>query len=228
MPEDTKNDFEKKAPKLIKLLTKKLYYLKKTEGPVDDILALVKDSETELKQKNIDKAKDKYQEADGKLQQLVRPLANKLLIVEFSYLAFWLLAAYFTYRYPDYWLWKGMIKEEVNAVWYGVLGGITIGIFGIYNHIRLGDFDPRFKLWYICKPIIGGIFGWFIYGLYLLGFIVVQDKKPEDLTNPMFVYIIAFLAGFSERFILRMIDKIMAVITTYNTTETDKEDKPAE
>ncbi|MEJ2613811.1 MAG: hypothetical protein P8Z35_02545 [Ignavibacteriaceae bacterium] len=132
-----------------------------------------------------------------------------------------MILAYLTFKFPDFWLWSGIFSDGIYAVWYGALGGITIGIFGIYNHIRNGDFDPRFKLWYICKPIIGGIFGWFIYGLYVIGFIAVQDKNLQDIPNPMFIYIIAFLAGFSERFILRMIDKVMAVITTYEGSETE-------
>ena len=38
------------------------------------------------------------------------------------------------------------------------------------------------------------------------------------------LYVIAFLAGFSERFILRMIDKLMAVLTSYDETKIDKEE----
>jgi len=110
---------------------------------------------------------------------------------------------------------------------YVFLVGITIAIYCIYNHIRVGDFDPRFKLWYICKPIIGGIFGWFIFGLYVIGFIAVQEKDIKDIENPMFIYIIAFLAGFSERFVLKMIDKLMSVLTSYEETKTDKKEEIA-
>ena len=224
MPDNPKSEFEKKAPKLIKLLTEKLTFLKETEGNTDNVLKLLNEAKDKVGQ-DADKAYEIAIEANGYLNQILRPLANKLLKIELFYLAIWLIIAYLTFQYPEYWLWSGILGQGATAVWYGVLGGITIGIFGIYNHIRLGDFDPRFRLWYICKPIIGGIFGWVIYGIYILGFIAVQVKDGQDIQQPLFIYIIAFLAGFSERFILRMIDKIMAVITTYDTAETDKKDE---
>jgi len=224
MPGSTQSEFEKKAPKLIKLLTDKLTFLNPTEGNTENVSRLLNEARDTLSQ-DAAKAYDKAQEANGYLIQVLRPLANKLLKIELFYLAVWLIIAYLTVKYPDYWLWSGILGQGATAVWYGVLGGITIGIFGIYNHIRRGDFDPRFRLWYICKPIIGGIFGWLVYGSYFIGFVTIQGKANVDIAKPFFVYILAFLAGFSERFILRMIDKIMAVITTYDAAETDKKDE---
>jgi len=224
MSKEVKNDFQVKAPRLFKTLTAKLTFLKDTEGPINETMELLDEAKEQLIKGELRKSLDKYEEANGKFVQLVRPLANNLLRIELLYLIVWLLIAYFTYKFPDWWLWKGIISEGAVAVWYGVLGGITIAIFGIYNHIRLGNFDPRFKLWYICKPIVGGIFGWFAYGLYMIGFISVQQQDIKSINNPIFIYIIAFLAGFSERFILRMIDKLMAVITSYSESQVDKKE----
>ena len=223
MSNGIKEDFEEKAPKLFKVFTAKLTFLQDSEGPINEVKKLFDEAREEFSKGDYRKSSDKYEEANGMLIRIVKPLAKSLLIVELVYLAVWLAVAYSTYRFPHWWLWDGIISDGTIAAWYGVLGGITIAIFGIYNHIRLGDFDPRFKLWYICKPIIGGIFGWFVYGLYVIGFVTVQQSDVE-IKNPIFIYVIAFLAGFSERFILRMIDKLMAVLTSYDETRVDKEE----
>ena len=226
MSNGIKDNFEEKAPKLFKVLTAKLTFLQDSDGPINEARKLFDEAKEDYFKGDYQKSSDKYEEANGRLIQLVKPLAKSLLIVELLYLAVWLAVAFSTYRFPNWWLWDGIISDGTVAAWYGVLGGITIAMFGIYNHIRLGDFDPRFKLWYICKPIIGGIFGWFVYGLYVIGFVTVQQSDVE-IKNPIFIYVIAFLAGFSERFILRMIDKLMAVITSYDETKVDKNENDA-
>jgi hypothetical protein len=223
MSEKPKDEFKDTAPGLFKALRAKITFLKKSEGPVDELLTLLDEAENKL-ESDPQLASDKYEEANGKFVRLIRPFANSILRIEFFYLAVWLIVAYGTFKFPEWWLWNGIISQGTIAAWYGALGGITIGIFGIYNHVKVGDFDPRFRLWYICKPFIGGIFGWFSYGLYVIGFVTVQKSDITDIKNPMFVYIVAFLAGFSERFILRLIDKLMAVITSYDEKQTEKKD----
>lgn len=106
----------------------------------------------------------------------------------------------------------------------GALGGITVAIYGIYSHVQKRDFDPRYKLWYICKPIIGGIFGWFIYLIYFLGIISAQGMDEAAIRKPELPFIIAFLAGFSERFTIKIIDKLMNVLLSWE--EKSKESKP--
>jgi hypothetical protein len=106
------------------------------------------------------------------------------------------------------------IGMHLQTVWFGALGGVTIAIYGIYEHIQLRDFDPKYELWYICKPLIGGIFGWFVYLIYFIGLVSVQGIDIK-IKTPELPYVIAFLAGFSERFTLKMIDKLMGVLTTW-------------
>jgi hypothetical protein len=136
-------------------------------------------------------------------------------------LVFLLLLGYLTYRWPGFVLWRDLVLRgdpagmHLQTAWFGALGGVTVAIYGIYEHIHLRDFDPKFELWYICKPLVGAIFGWFVYLIYFLGLVSVQDLKNTDIKTPELAYVIAFLAGFSERFTLKMVDKLMAVLTTW-------------
>jgi hypothetical protein len=81
-------------------------------------------------------------------------------------------------------------------------------------------------LWYLCKPIIGGIFGWFVFLIYYVGLISVQtDLKLHQVRTPELPLIIAFLAGFSERFTIRIIDRLMQVLTTWQDKSTPSKEK---
>jgi hypothetical protein len=78
---------------------------------------------------------------------------------------------------------------------------------------QVRDFDAKYQLWYLCKPVIGAIFGWFVYLVYYVGLVSVQGVSV-DVKTPAVPYAIAFLAGFSERFTVQIIDKLMEVLAT--------------
>jgi hypothetical protein len=159
------------------------------------------------------------------------PLAWNLLWLEAGYLALILGLGYVVKRYPDYSLWAGLVDFKAWAAWFGALGGVTIGIYGVYTHISAKDFDPSFRLWYICKPIMGAIFGWFVFLVYYVGVLSAQggsgQKIDVTIQKPELAYLISFLAGFSERFTIKTIDRFMTVLTSGDDKNKDKsKDKP--
>jgi len=219
------NEFKVKAPELFKELKERVRHLKEPEGIVNEILNLIDESESLLKnnpeesEKNFDEALSKAETVE--ISHRAIPLAWKLLKLEMGYLVLLLLFGYLTYKWPHFVLWDGLMEYpadmHIQTAWFGALGGITIAIYGIYEHIHLRDFDPKYELWYICKPLIGAIFGWFVYLIYFIGLISIQgiDIEKVKIKYPEFPYLIAFLAGFSERFTIRMIDRLMEVLTTW-------------
>jgi hypothetical protein len=223
------NEFKDKALELLKESKERVRHLKESEVIANEILKLIDESEALLNTGNLLEAEKKYDEALRKIEaieisQQTKPLARRLLWIEIGYLVILLLLGYFTCKWPNFVLWDGLMKDPImlhlQTVWFGALGGVTIAIYGIYEHIHLRDFDPKYELWYICKPLIGGIFGWFVYMIYFIGLVSVQGMSNAEIHTPELPYVIAFLAGFSERFTLKMIDKLMGVLTTW-------EEKPA-
>lgn len=220
--DNNENAFKNKAPALFNELREKVKQLKETEVISSQLLKFINEAESLLKNKP-EESEKKYYETLCKLETIKishesKPLALKLLLIEISYLVALLLLGYFTYKWPHFVLWDGLtdypISMHLHTVWFGALGGITIAIYGIYEHTHLRDFDPKYDLWYICKPLVGGIFGWFVYLIYYLGLVSVQGTAAKPNT-PELPYIISFLAGFSERFTLKMIDKLMSVLTSW-------------
>jgi hypothetical protein len=167
---------------------------------------------------NSSSAAQKYLDTIIQLQKAessiaAEPLANRLLALEVGYLLLLLLVGYVTHEWPTYWLWVKFLSLHAGAAWFGALGGVAIGLFGLYSHIQARDFDPKYRLWYICKPIVGGIFGWFVFLVFYVGLVAVQSGSGK--LNPWLFYATAFLAGFSERFTIKIVDRIMQVLITW-------------
>ncbi|MGB8656492.1 MAG: hypothetical protein WCE90_01740 [Candidatus Zixiibacteriota bacterium] len=226
MSDMDETEFKQRAPELFKELKERAEGLKDIEAVVDEMVKLISEAESFFNKENVTASQDKYREALRRIERAEMSLRSdslawRLLWLELGYLVSLLLLGYLTYRWPLFRLWNGLINLSIQTAWFGALGGVTIAIYGIYNHIQTRDFDPKYKLWYICKPIMGGIFGWFVYLIYFIGLISVQGIQNVEIHTPEFPFAIAFLAGFSERFTIRMIDKLMAVLTTW-------EEKPAD
>jgi hypothetical protein len=73
---------------------------------------------------------------------------------------------------------------------------------------------------------MGAIFGWFVFLVYFVGLVSVQGQTKLDVKTPEVPYAIAFLAGFSERFTIKIIDRMMQVITTWEEKSEGQSNKP--
>ncbi len=229
-PTADKNEFKDKAYELVKSLKEKVRNLKEPEFVTGNISVQIKEIEDLLNSGHYQEFEEKYEEVVQRIEtievsQKSIPLARKLLWIELFYLFFLLLLGYCTFKLPDFVLWNSFLRDPVllhlQTVWFGALGGITIAIYGIFQHTQARDFDPKYELWYICKPIMGGVFGWFVYMIYFIGLVSVQGFDSVKIHTRELPYVIAFLAGFSERFTLKMIDKLMGVLTTWEEKKSD-------
>jgi hypothetical protein len=218
MAENKESTFEKHAPHLFNELEDTRKALRDAEYFAAVIDKGIAEAKGLLEVGKAAEAEQKYTEMKLLVERAeasirAEPLAWRLLWVELGYLLFLLCLGYLTHKWPAYWLWAGFITIHSGAAWFGALGGITIALYGLYGHVQARDFDPKYQLWYICKPIVGAIFGWFVFLVYFLGFVAVQGTM--DITHPQVPYVIAFLAGFSERFTIRITDQLMQVLTTW-------------
>ena len=139
----------------------------------------------------------------------------------------------------DYITIKKAASYYLPFMWMGALGGVTISIWGIVKHSIWLDFDEDYKLWYLFKPILGAVFGLVSILFIRSGFFILgintgvksqnadfadngQAVDTDQLTGFVYdaehmsalpvLYIIAFLAGFSERFFIRLTDRVMTAI----------------
>ncbi len=83
------------------------------------------------------------------------PIAWMLFVLQLTYLLVLLSLAYFTFKWPGYGLWAGLVTLHTKTAWFGALGGIAVGLYGLYTHIQARDFEaqPIDFAAYISKPI---------------------------------------------------------------------------
>ncbi len=87
------------------------------------------------------------------------------------------------------------------------LGGLVSILSRLKSFSRLGDFEHVFLFANaLFKPFIGVIFGLFAYAFWLSGLLPLDQKLIADVTVHQ-LWVIGFLAGFSERFTQDLISR---------------------
>jgi hypothetical protein len=228
--DENQSPFEKNAPDLFNALEATMKALKDKDYSAAVVDKGIAEAKSLLEAGKAAEAEQKYTETKLLVERaeasiLAEPLAWRLLFIQLGYLVLLLFLGYVTHQWPAYWLWSGFLTLHSATAWFGALGGVAIGLYGLYTHIQARDFDPKFELWYVCKPVMGAIFGWFVFLVYFVGFIAVQGNAKVE--NRLVLYAIAFLAGFSERFTIKIIDRLMQVLTTWEEKPGNSPDIPS-
>lgn len=110
-----------------------------------------------------------------------------------------------------------ILNVPLAVIVWGAAGSLAAILYRFYTEQGRIRFSSEFR-WLIARPIIGIIMGAVVYlalvsGLILLGATPNTSSSPEGaLPNSRFeVYsVIAFLAGFSDKFYLGVIDLLVA------------------
>jgi len=102
---------------------------------------------------------------------------------------------------------------DLKFLWIGAAGGVTIAYWGLVKHNIQLDFDRHYELWYWFKPLLGAIFGLVAVLILRAGISSLQFSTKEDASrNILLLYVVAYIAGFSERFFLQLFDRVVTAI----------------
>jgi hypothetical protein len=101
-------------------------------------------------------------------------------------------------------------SEFFHYLWMGMLGGTTIVWWGIVKHAKELTFDSAFVIWYFLKPALGAVMGVVVVLIAEAGFVTLNENAPVSNQTPLLV--VAFIGGFSERFFINMIDKVVTAV----------------
>jgi hypothetical protein len=128
-----------------------------------------------------------------------------------------------------------------NTMAWGGIGGVVGSLYSLYWHAAVEqDFDKQYLMWYIVQPIMGIILGGIVYLIIASGFISVQvlagqatdvsEAARQTMTNPAvkaFHSAVAVVAGFRQRFVFELLDKIVQVLTPKPKTKAEREAEEA-
>ncbi len=109
-----------------------------------------------------------------------------------------------------------VVPPGYEGIWepimWGGLGGVCGIFYSLYWHVAIKrDFDRQYVMWYLVQPLLGSMIGMIIYMIITVGFLTIQGTPTP--ANPLFTYLLAFIAGFRQRFFLELIDRIVQTFT---------------
>lgn len=98
--------------------------------------------------------------------------------------------------------------QAPSVVAAAFLGGLVSILSRLSGFSRLGDFDHLFLFANaLFKPVIGVVFGLFAYAFWKSGFLPLDKALLEASLTPYQIWVVGFLAGFSERFTKDLISR---------------------
>jgi hypothetical protein len=123
-----------------------------------------------------------------------------------------------------------------NTMAWGGIGGVVGSLYSLYWHAAVEqDFDKQYLMWYIVQPIMGIILGGIVYLIIASGFYSVQvlagqagtfEEAAQTMANPAikaFHSVVACVAGFRQRFVYEMLDRVVQVLTPKVQTKAERE-----
>jgi hypothetical protein len=159
-----------------------------------------------------------------------RVAGRRLLVYAGLWLAVVAVAGYYLVQWLDdsrlAHLWPTLALSGLA----GAVGGATQCVFGIQKYVAERRFDPTMALVYIAKPVTGLILGPVVVVIFLSGALIFQGGDlgaalgsvgtgaetagTNGLTVPQmsFILLLGFLAGYSERFWVELIDQTLAAL----------------
>jgi hypothetical protein len=151
----------------------------------------------------------------------------------FFYAVLWLAALISGILLTDY---LGSVMGEtgqglstVVGAWFSALAGGIGGIIGIfyslYWHVAMKqDFDRQYVMYYIVQPIMGFVLGALIYFIVLAGYLFFNLSTPTESpgTITSIGLVLGFVAGFRQRVVFEMLDRIVKKLLPRDKEEPDE------
>ena len=99
----------------------------------------------------------------------------------------------------------------LGVIWWGALGGVTVSLVGICWHWR--SWDPKFTLWHVLRPVIGGIVGAVSYLIFITVIRSTGTTPAQTGVDSRVVYfLVAFITGYQEQTFRDLIGRAAQVL----------------
>ena len=103
-----------------------------------------------------------------------------------------------------------------NTMLWGGVGGVINGFYGLYRHAsEIQDFDKQYVMWYVAQPMIGMLLGAVVHLIIGTGFLSARGEtgSGQETVVSLFPYLVACIGGFQQRFVLRLIVRVIELFT---------------
>jgi hypothetical protein len=150
-----------------------------------------------------------------------------LLCLNVIYLVSLVVAALIYIKFQG-WKWDWDRRGALPIAWFGMLGATAASLNGVTKHARKWNHD--WNLWYIVRPLLGGVFGAVGYLIYIA---IVQ----ASLTSPnasgsqrptILALVIAFALGYREEMFRELIRRVVDLVATGGSADIEAPSAPTD
>ncbi|MBN2501382.1 MAG: hypothetical protein JXB38_11435 [Anaerolineales bacterium] len=96
----------------------------------------------------------------------------------------------------------------------GVVGGIAGAFFALVRHVSAKlDFSKSYSMWYITNPLMGMIWGGFVFMVMRAGMLSLTAGSGDaaEITSAWALYLLAFIVGFQQNVANDIIRRILKI-----------------
>jgi hypothetical protein len=121
--------------------------------------------------------------------------------------------------------------QAIRAAWFSALAGGIGGVIGIlyslYWHVAYKqDFDRQYVMYYLVQPIMGFVLGSVVYFIITAGFLFANSSGMLGTGTATVIQILAgWIAGFRQRLVYELIDKIVQKVSPKSEDSTPTPDE---
>lgn len=108
-----------------------------------------------------------------------------------------------------------------RAVGWGGLGGVVGAMYNLPWFVQYRDFDPAYSMNYFSRPLQGLVIGGLVFlvseaGIFAGNIIIPgvsgANASGEIPVGPVFLYVLAALAGFKQEYVYEFLDNILKTV----------------
>ena len=176
--------------------------------------------------------RENYEEAERSVGEVELQIAvierarveNKNAIYLFVYQLYWLVFVICA------WIWLVPLLRDVvlnslspdtidlfptlGSDLIGVVGGVAGAFFALVRHVSAKlDFSKSYSMWYITNPLMGMIWGGFVFMVMRAGMLSLTAGSGDaaEITSAWALYLLAFIVGFQQNVANDIIRRILKI-----------------
>jgi hypothetical protein len=102
----------------------------------------------------------------------------------------------------------------IATIWFGALGGVIIGLQGVFVHNR--DWDDSYTYWHYARPLVGAVSGG--VGCLILYVLITIGSSKSAGTDATTFEAVAFALGMADDAFRRLIHKLVTTVIAPGTS----------
>jgi|GEM_PF-821288 hypothetical protein len=101
----------------------------------------------------------------------------------------------------------------IRAMGWGIIGGVLGAVYNLPWFFQFREYDPAFTMDYFARPFKGLLVGAVLFLTSQAGILAGNLTLPGDIRlGPVFLYVIAALAGFKQEYVTEFFDNLLKTI----------------